>query len=99
MCRVRALWGGRLSVRYAVFLFVVSCAVPDVGSIDLSSCVRVCADVLDACLTRVDEELRECPDAGDECREDKAGAAHKCLSEALDCVSVCVEDAERVLKE
>lgn len=88
----------RFALAALVFAFV-SCHIPDISNIHLSSCINDCNDVVKACLDDANVKLTACDPADDLCREQTVLDSESCLTTCLDCIDSCVADTEATLKD
>lgn len=76
-----------------------SCDMPEVDDIDLSGCMRGCNEDAKSCLDASDATIATCDPDDNLCLLGAFRAAETCLTTCLDCISVCVEETEEILKE
>ncbi len=72
------------------------CSIPDVDDINLSECGAVCVGARKLCVTSAKARLHACETLP--CKEQAAEFVEDCWSDFADCLLVCVEEAEKVLK-
>lgn len=86
-----------LVIGFSALLLVLSCNIPDVSDIHLSSCIRECNTDSQACFDKADAALADC--AGESvCVALEIQAAQDCLNTTMNCVADCVEETENQLK-
>jgi hypothetical protein len=80
-----------------IALISVSCNIPDVSDIHLSSCIRECNEDSKVCFDESNDALLQC---GDDtvCIANGIKQAQECLNVTLDCSADCIEETEAVLK-
>lgn len=81
------------------FLFLLSCDIPNVENIHLSTCLKgECKTEMKLCFDDIERGILECN--GDElCAQLKALELETCLDELIDCASRCVAELEEDLKD
>lgn len=76
--------------------------LPDVSEIKLSSCLKTCNTQAKKCLDSAEQKLLSCPtdagSSGTKCQLLASSDSKACLTVCLDCISVCSEDVEKILK-
>lgn len=84
---------------------VTSCILfdlPDLNDIQLSGCMKSCNVDAKKCLDSAEQRLTQCPtDAGSattRCQLLASSDSKICLTTCLDCISICTENVEKVLK-
>lgn len=77
--------------------FVISCG-PDLSKVNLSGCMKDCNEIAKECLTASNEKIITCEPDDDECILSIIHESELCLTTCLDCISICVEDLENILK-
>lgn len=93
-------------VAFAMVMFpMTSCILfdlPDVSEIKLSSCLKTCNAKAKKCLDSAEQRLLSCPtdagSSGTRCQLLASSDSKICLTVCLDCIGVCSEDVEKVLK-
>lgn len=70
---------------------------PDLGSIDLSTCMRDCNGGAKSCLDGTNDRLDRCGDAV--CQRSAVDDSERCLTSCLSCISDCVAAMEQTLKK
>jgi hypothetical protein len=85
--------------------FMSSCILfnlPDLNEINLSGCMKTCNSDAKKCLDSAEKRLTACPtdagSSGTKCQLLASSDSKVCLTTCLDCISICTENAEKVLK-
>lgn len=92
------MWRKRFALVAVVLVTVVACG-PDVGSINISACMRECNAVAKHCLDESNARLDACKPGDQLCQRTAIHDTETCMTDALDCISTCVDVMEKKLKE
>lgn len=79
----------------ACTLSVVSCA-PEIDT-HLAECMNDCNEVVKECTTEWNVKMDVCPDYA--CQKECIVNIEKCFMDVLECTTVCVDKAEKNLKD
>ena len=91
------MWRKRFAFVAVVLVTVLACG-PDVGSINISECMRGCNAEAKRCLDESNERLDACGE-NTLCQRSAIHDTEACMTGALDCISTCVDVMEKKLKE
>lgn len=92
------MWRKRFALLAVVLVAVLACG-PDVGSINISECMRGCNTVAKQCLDDANSRLDACKPGDQLCQRTAIHDSEACMTGALDCISTCVDVMEKKLKE
>lgn len=81
----------------AIACLLLGACGPNVGNIELSTCMRSCNGDAKACLDGTNERLDACGDAV--CQRSAVDDSERCLTSCLSCISDCVAAMEQTLKK
>lgn len=79
-------------------LWLTSCAIPDVGEIDLKACLEGCNEDLSACLDHAIEHVALCTPEDASCFADVIVEVIDCNESFGTCAGDCAGDVEDALK-
>ena len=82
-----------------VSVLPISCNIPDLDQLHLSSCMNTCNVKTKTCLDVNEKKLLSCAKDDSACQLITIHESEACLTVGLDCITACVAEAEATLKK